>query len=59
MLKDRYAGEMEISWKIAGSSEIEKRVRESTDEFRGLKINQSPAFVLQSVMRDQAVCSQG
>jgi predicted DsbA family dithiol-disulfide isomerase len=43
--------------KVAGSPEIEKRVRASTEEFHALKVSQRPAFVLQSDIGDRAVFS--
>ena len=43
--------------KSAGSAAIEKRVRDSTEEFHGFKVDQRPAFVLQSDIGDRAVFS--
>jgi predicted DsbA family dithiol-disulfide isomerase len=41
----------------AQSSEIEKRVRASTEEFRALQITQRPAFVIDTEIGDRAVFS--
>lgn len=43
--------------KLARSTEIERRVRASTAEFKSFQINQRPAFVLESVIGDRAVFS--
>jgi predicted DsbA family dithiol-disulfide isomerase len=41
----------------ARSPEIEKRVRESTAEFKALQITQRPAFVIDTEIGDRAVFS--
>ncbi|HAV62323.1 MAG TPA: disulfide bond formation protein DsbA [Verrucomicrobiales bacterium] len=43
--------------KLAGSPAIEQRVRQSTAAFHALKVNQRPAFLLESDIGDRAVFS--